>query len=67
MSSSSPPSPSPGIPCLRAGMAGMGMIFEETYAPFFAAAARGLFDPECGVFAVSLTGAATRTGRRAEA
>lgn len=60
-------SPPPGPRCLRAGMAGMGMIFEETYAPFFSAAARGLFDPDCGAFAVSLTGAATRTGQRAAA
>lgn len=47
-------------------MVGMGMIFDETYSPFFAQATKGLYDPACGLFAVSLTGAATRTGRRSE-
>ena len=51
---------------LTAGMVGMGMIFDDTYAPFFSSAERGLFDPATGPFSVSLTGAATRTGRRAE-
>lgn len=48
-------------------MVGMGMIFEETYAPFFEAARTGLYDPATGVFGVELAGAATRTGDRAEA
>lgn len=55
------------FPVLRAGMAGMGMIFDETYAPFFEAAGRGVYDPEAGVFRVELAGAATLTGSRAEA
>lgn len=50
---------------LTGGMVGMGMIFDETYAPFFESAERGLFDPHCGPFAVRLGGAATRTGKRA--
>jgi len=45
----------------------MGMIFDETYAPFFEAAAAGIYDPACGAFRVELAGAATRTGDRAEA
>lgn len=47
-------------------MVGMGMIFEETYAPFFEAAQAGLYDPATGVYGVELAGAATRTGDRAE-
>lgn len=61
------PSPASSLPTLRAGMAGMGMIFEETYEPFFLAARQGIHHPACGLFSVSLTGAATRTGTRAEA
>ena len=45
----------------------MGMIFEETYAPFFRQGAVGFFDAAVGVCRVELVGAATRTGRRAEA
>ena len=49
-------------------MIGMGMIFDETYRPFFEAVARkGLFDRRFGDLDVQLTGAATRTGKRAEA
>jgi predicted dehydrogenase len=48
-------------------MVGMGMIFDDTYAPFFEAAERGLHDPSCGAFRVELAGAATRTGDRTEA
>ena len=54
------------LPTLRGGMVGMGMIFDETYAPFFAVAKDGLFDPKFGAFRVALSGAATRTGERAE-
>lgn len=55
-------------PVLKAGMIGMGMIFDETYRPFFESVARnGLFDRRFGDLDVQLTGAATRTGRRAEA
>jgi D-galacturonate reductase len=48
-------------------MVGMGMIFEETYRPFFEQAhARGLYDPAFGVCRVPLVGVASRTGNRAE-
>ena len=53
---------------LRAGMVGLGMIFDETYRPFFEHNGRaGLFDPEFGVCDVRLAAVASRTGRRAEA
>lgn len=53
---------------LRAGMVGMGMIFDETYRPMFEAAhARGLYDPAFGVCDVELAAVASRTGKRAEA
>jgi predicted dehydrogenase len=49
-------------------MVGAGMIFDETYRPFFEAAFRhGLYDAACGPFAVDLAGIASRTGRRAGA
>lgn len=52
---------------LRAGMVGMGMIFEETYRPFFEQAhAAGLYDPVFGVCQVPLVAVASRTGKRAE-
>ncbi|MHB0955053.1 MAG: Gfo/Idh/MocA family protein [Pirellulaceae bacterium] len=48
-------------------MVGMGMIFDETYRPFFEAARRqGLYDRRFGVVDVNLAAVATRTGRRAE-
>lgn len=54
-------------PTLRAGMVGMGMIFDETYRPFFERAHReGLYERSFGDVDVPLTAAATRTGRRAE-
>ena len=53
---------------LRAGMVGMGMIFDETYRPFFEQAhARGLYDPAFGVCQVPLAAVASKTGSRAEA
>jgi predicted dehydrogenase len=53
---------------LRAGMLGMGMIFDETYRPFFEGAhARPLFDPGFGICEVPLAAVASRTGSRAEA
>nr|MBA3481778.1 Gfo/Idh/MocA family oxidoreductase [Pirellulales bacterium] len=53
---------------LRAGMVGMGMIFDETYRPFFETVSRRpLFDPAFGVCQAPLTAVATRTGKRAEA
>ncbi|RIK85067.1 MAG: gfo/Idh/MocA family oxidoreductase [Planctomycetota bacterium] len=49
-------------------MVGMGMIFDETYRPFFEGVdRRPLFDPCFGPCRVSLAAVATRTGRRAEA
>src|SRR4051812_34813964 len=52
---------------LRAGMVGMGMIFDETYRPFFERAHRnGLFEREFGDIPVSLEAVATRTGKRAQ-
>ena len=47
-------------------MVGMGMIFDETYAPMFAAAKQGLFDPRFGVCTADLSAVATKTGKRAE-
>lgn len=55
------------LPVLRGGMVGMGMIFDETYAPFFEAADHGVYDQTTGAFRVELAGAATRTGDRAAA
>jgi D-galacturonate reductase len=51
---------------LRAGMAGMGMIFDETYRPMFEALhAGGLYRKDFGYVDVPLAGVATRTGKRA--
>jgi predicted dehydrogenase len=53
---------------LRAGMVGMGMIFDETYRPFFEQTQRdGLYDHRFGVVQVPLVAVASRTGQRAEA
>ena len=53
---------------LRAGMVGMGMIFDETYRPFFERTHReGLFDRRFGDVRVPLSAVATRTGSRADA
>jgi len=52
---------------LRAGMVGMGMIFDETYRPFFEQAYRNrLYDRRFGEYDVYLASVATRTGTRAE-
>src|SRR5438309_2041397 len=52
---------------IRAGMVGLGMIFEETYRPLFEALHReGLFRRDFGQIDVELTAVASRTGRRAE-
>lgn len=55
-------------PSLRAGMVGMGMIFDETYRPFFERAhlQRGIYDPRFGVCQVELAAVASKTGSRAE-
>ncbi len=59
--------PAEDYPLLRAGMVGVGMIFDETYCPFFEAALRRpLFDPATGPYRVILHATASRTGRRAE-
>lgn len=53
---------------LRAGMVGLGMIFDETYRPFFEQVhAAGLYEPGCGICRVPLVAVASRTGSRAEA
>lgn len=53
---------------VRAGMVGMGMIFDETYRPFFEQTrANGLYDRRFGSVEVELAAVATKTGRRAEA
>ena len=53
---------------LRAGMVGMGMIFDETYRPMFQALhADGLYRRDFGYVDVALAAVATRTGTRARA
>jgi predicted dehydrogenase len=53
---------------LRGGMVGMGMIFDETYRPFFEQAhAQGIYDNAFGICRVHLAAVASRTGSRAEA
>lgn len=53
---------------LRAGMVGIGMIFDETYCPFFERAhAEGLYDRAFGDVDVPLSAVASRTGTRAAA
>jgi predicted dehydrogenase len=52
---------------LRAGMVGLGMIFEETYRPLFEQLyAEGLYRLDFGLVAVELAAVASRTGVRAE-
>ncbi|MGE0758877.1 MAG: Gfo/Idh/MocA family protein [Pirellulaceae bacterium] len=49
-------------------MVGMGMIFDETYRPFFEHAYRDrLYDRQVGVCDVALAAVASRTGHRADA
>ncbi|MFM8252583.1 MAG: Gfo/Idh/MocA family protein [Planctomycetota bacterium] len=68
----SPALPTSNIPALaahqlRAGMVGMGMIFDETYRPFLEAVRRdGLYDRRFGLCELQLAAVASRTGRRAE-
>ena len=48
---------------LRAGMVGMGMIFDETYRPFFEQVhGRGVYDPRFGVCQVPLVAVAHSLG-----
>ena len=57
----------PGPRLLRAGMVGMGMIFDETYRPFFERTrGHGLYDRSFGDVDVRLTAVASRTGMRAD-
>jgi D-galacturonate reductase len=52
---------------LRAGMVGLGMIFDETYRPFFERAhAEGMYGRAFGLVDVALTAVASRTGQRAD-
>ncbi len=52
---------------LRAGMVGLGMIFDETYRPVFEQLhADGLYRPDFGFVAVELAAVASRTGQRGE-
>jgi len=52
---------------VRAGMVGLGMIFDETYRPFFERAHReGMYRRDFGLVEVELAAVASRTGKRAE-
>src|SRR5438270_8571883 len=52
---------------LRAGMVGLGMIFEDTYRPLFEQLhAEGLFRRDFGLVEVPFAAVASRTGTRAE-
>jgi predicted dehydrogenase len=52
---------------LRAGMVGLGMIFDDTYRPLFEQLhAEGLYRRDFGLVDVDLGAVATRTGARAE-
>ncbi len=54
-------------PQLRAGMIGVGMIFDETYRPFLERTHReGMYDRKYGDVSVPLVGIASRTGKRAD-
>lgn len=51
---------------LKGGMVGMGMIFDETYRPFFENAYQeGIYDPRTGVIKLEIAAVASRTGGRA--
>jgi D-galacturonate reductase len=50
---------------LKAGMVGLGMIFDDTYRPFFESAHhQGLYRRDFGLVDVELTAVASRTGNR---
>src|SRR5438128_6914085 len=52
---------------LRAGMVGLGMIFDETYRPLFEQLhAQGLYRYDFGLVDVELSAVASRTGARAK-
>src|SRR5437762_9746354 len=51
---------------LRAGMVGLGMIFDDTYRPLFERLhAEGLYRRDFGLVEVELRAVASRTGSRA--
>jgi predicted dehydrogenase len=51
---------------LHGGMVGMGMIFEETYRPFFENAYQhGIHDSRSGIISLDIAAVASRTGKRA--
>jgi predicted dehydrogenase len=53
--------------CLRVGMIGLGMIFDETYRPLFERLhANGLYRRDFGIVDIELAAVASRTGIRAE-
>jgi predicted dehydrogenase len=59
--------PTVSLKRISAGMVGLGMIFDETYRPFFeTAAACPLYSPATGPVDVQLAAAASRTGARAQ-
>src|SRR5947209_20145776 len=52
---------------VRAGMVGLGMIFDDTYRPLFEQLhVEGLYRRDFGLVDVELTAVASRTGSRAE-
>src|SRR5262245_42754442 len=54
-------------PTIRAGMVGLGMIFDDTYRPVFEQLRRQpLYRRELGPIEVNLTAVASRTGSRAD-
>ena len=54
-------------PQLRGGMVGRGMIFDDTYRPFFEnTKLRGLYDRSFGDVDVALVAVASKTGQRAD-
>ncbi len=62
---STPANPTPQR--LRAGMVGLGMIFDDTYRPLFEQLHNdGLFRRDFGLVEVELAAVASRTGARAE-
>ena len=52
---------------IRAGMVGLGMIFDETYRPMFVSAKRdGLYRRDFGLVELELAAVASRTGSRVD-
>src|SRR5437762_4175226 len=62
-----PPTPNLTPHRLRAGMVGLGMIFDETYRPLFEQLhAAGLYRRDFGLVEVELAAVDSRTGTRGE-